>query len=127
MNNRIFTTSIVIAVVASGFSQSPANPSTNNTNQTTLKEDGKKTNRPNSLIEDEISCHYSNGNLFFIFPININSGMVSVAHNQLGIIDYVDMGNNSIYIPFKSGLITIEFITDDGRIFSGEMIISDNF
>lgn len=89
-----------------------------------LKEDKRSPIRPNSLVEEIITCSYSNGELEFILPDSIQGGTVIINSGSWGEIFYITAEDSIIRWSGQTGTYTIEFVSDDGRVFSGILTLN---
>ena len=80
------------------------------------KENG---NTPNSSNHMFIIIHKKANLLTFNLPEGIQSASVIVYNESDGWVGFVTRENNSVMLPFSSGIYNIEIDTNDGRIFIG--------
>lgn len=89
-----------------------------------LKEGPRPSNRPNSMVSEIITCSYSNGELEFILPDSIQGGTVIINSGSWGEIFYITAEDSIIRWLGQTGTYTIEFVSDDGRVFSGILTLN---
>ena len=76
-------------------------------------------NRPNSIDHDYIICRINNGYLSIGLPKGVLSASVSICNETKGWIGFITRENNSVMLPFSSGVYSIEIQTNDGRQYRG--------
>lgn len=82
-------------------------------------------NHPNSgqIFDDFIQCHYYNGFMVFELTDSMNSATILITTPTKVYIYIISMENNFIKFPNTQGFCTIECLIDDGREYSGTIIL----
>lgn len=78
--------------------------------------------RPNAPSRTFIECQYCNEGMLFTFPEGIYSISVTITNGADAWYGHASRETNEIHFPPKSGDYEMECVTDDGRVFYGQLL-----
>ena len=97
--------------------------SSSNSSSTVLHQKGPASQRPNAPSRVYIECRYGAGVMEFSFIEGVNSMSVTVANESYQSFDIVTAEEPMMELSLPSGEYAIECLTDDGRTFTGTIVL----